>query len=344
MDHLLKHFIRFRKIGLIYFCHGVTKRKSDIFIENLHLDFRTFKNGIELFEKLGFEFISMPELLNLSKQQFKTRRPWIHLTFDDGYENNLSVISPYLKEKKIPWSLFVSTHHIENQERFYTYKIRCAVLNTKREINLGTKDLSLSPQSLRKIRINFADKANAFLKTLGKMETVVFMQKIDSLLDAESWRYYNQLYKADNVLSPKQLIELADNQRVHIGSHNHRHIILNKNVSSKEIYTEMKTSKNWLQQQLKRNITSYCYPNGKATDFSPVTRRICKSLDYKLGFTTIDQAVSATTDPYEIPRISFPVDLNYARRHILNFLIPGLIKKCVRKLFQLSRTLSVSEM
>ena len=294
--------------GFVLSGHGFTNNKTDGYVESLHKDFNQFKKTIEIFEDLGFEFISMTELISLAKNNFRYDKNWIHLTFDDGYKNNYTLVYPYLKEKNIPFSLFISTTHIENNTRFYTYKIRCALLNTRKEVYIPHLNCALAPSASRRTRIRFCKKViETIYKKMNKSEAVDFMEYTDSLLTSPEWEYYNNLYCEDEVLTINQLKELAGDKLVHIGSHNHHHLILNQNVSNDDILYEMQTSKIWLQKNLGMDILTYCYPSGGENNFSPNSKTICQNLGYVLAFTTIKQLVSSNTDRYEIPRLNFPI-------------------------------------
>jgi len=306
MKLLLKSLLRIRKMGLVLFGHGVTNNKTDSYIELLHTDFEKLKETITIFEALGFEFISMAELAALAQNDFKYNKNWIHLTFDDGYKNNYTLLYPYLKEKQIPFSLFVSTHHIEKNERFSTYKIRCAILHTKKEVRLPGLNQTLSPNTTREQRIQFCKSISRIFKTMDRASSQKFMSYVEALLSAEEWQYYNDLYREGELLTLDQLKVLANDSLVHVGSHNHHHLILNKNVSDDDIRYEMQASRDWLQKNLKINLLTYCYPNGSKNDFSLNSKRICQSLGYKLAFTTVRQIISPGVDKYEIPRVAFP--------------------------------------
>lgn len=327
MELLLKSLLKFRKPGLVLFGHGVTRHKNDPFIENLHLDFNEFKATVEWYQRLGFHFISMDTLIKIAKKNFKYRAPWIHLTFDDGYRNNFTLLHPFLQEIKIPWSLFVSTKHIEQNQRFYTYRIRCALMKTRRAVNFPEYQLRLPARAELHRRVEFINKAASVFKTLGKQEAREFMQQIDSLLSPNDWERFNQRHAADEVMSVAELKELASLNSVHVGSHCHDHLVLNDNLSAAEVADEMERSRNWIQSTLKRQNLTFGYPNGKETDLSDLTRRICQQSGYRLAFTTQYQSVRPDTDPFQIPRISFPETLEFARHQLLSFLVPRWMKQ-----------------
>lgn len=330
MQALLSALLRIRKMGLVLFGHGVTNNRIDDYIELLHTDFEKVKETIEIFKGLGFEFISMAELIRLAQNNFKCDKNWVHLTFDDGYRNNYTLLYPYLKAKQIPFSLFISTNHIEKNERLDTYKIRCAILKTKKEINIPRLNQTLSSNASREERIQFCKNVTKIFKAMDKPSSREFVQHIEPLLSPKEWQEYNNLYCEGEMLNIDQLKELANDRLVHIGSHNHNHLILNQNVSDDDIHYEMQQSKNWLKEHLNVDIFTYCYPNGSKNDFTPKSKGICQSLGYELAFTTIRQSVSPDTDRLEIPRIAFPIGGRNITACLIKLALPNVIINLAR--------------
>jgi len=307
MNNKLKFWSKIGRHGLVLFGHGFTCHKTDNFIEHLHQDFNWFQQTITMFETLDFQFISMTDLLNLAENKFAGQQNWLHLTFDDGYQSLYTLVYPYLKAKKIPFSLFVSTHHIETHTRYYTYRIRCAILHTRRDIKLPGFFLPVQNAS-RETRIRFCRQVIAQFKMMNKADALNLIEAIDALLSAAEWADYNHRYSNDEPLTLSQLQALAADGLAHIGAHNHHHLILNQNVAGNDVLDEMQTSKLWLQKNLGVERPTYCYPNGKKTDFSPTTHHVCQQLGYQLAFTLIRGRVSAATNRYEIPRCALPAN------------------------------------
>lgn len=61
-----------------------------------------------------FEFVSMDDMVT-SQKIGKRDRPTVHLTFDDGYADNMVVALPELIRRAIPTTYFVSTRFAEEQ-------------------------------------------------------------------------------------------------------------------------------------------------------------------------------------------------------------------------------------
>jgi len=322
---MLKLLLRTRKVGFVMLGHGVTDSRTDDYIESQHVDFQWFKEVIRQYQELGFEFISATELLRLAQNGFKYNRNWIHLTFDDGYRNTYIHLYPYLKKKNIPFSLFISTNHIQKNERFYVYKICCVLLNVTREICIPGFGRCLPADASREDRIQLCEEVLKILRAFDKAEVINLVEYINGMFSPEEWQHYNDLYGEDELLTVEQVREMAQDNLVQVGSHNHNHVILNANVSEEDLVYEMGTSKAWLEANLNVTVFTYCYPSGSANDFTPLSKEICQRLGYKLAFTTVNQPVSPQTDRYAIPRVGFPVSRSDLERRLMKYLLPEYV-------------------
>jgi peptidoglycan/xylan/chitin deacetylase (PgdA/CDA1 family) len=64
-----------------------------------------------------FQFVSLEETLDAQRDGARDQ-PTVHITFDDGYADNLRVALPELIRRAIPTTYFVSTRFIEDQVPF----------------------------------------------------------------------------------------------------------------------------------------------------------------------------------------------------------------------------------
>ncbi len=75
---------------------------------NIQMDI--FKEHIKIIESLNINFIN-PKNLNLELNKIHSKKS-ILLTIDDGYSSFYNYAWPYLKSKKIPFILFISTQQV----------------------------------------------------------------------------------------------------------------------------------------------------------------------------------------------------------------------------------------
>jgi peptidoglycan/xylan/chitin deacetylase (PgdA/CDA1 family) len=304
-------------IGFVLYGHGVVHKRENDFVESLHMNFSEFDTIITYLQNYGYTFIDMSKMIEISHNGFAYPGHWVHLTFDDGYKNIKDIVLPYLASKGIPFTVFVSTNHIESRERFYTYRLRCALIHTQKSCTIPEVGVTLSHYDSLGKRKELYKKVREVFKNSSKTKMLKIISHTDSLLSQKEWKKYNDLYQADRVLTKEELKELSSHKLVTIGSHNANHIRLNACMTEDNIYHEMITSKKWIYDNLdiKGDLT-YAYPSGTKNDYSELSMDICRITGYKLAFTTIHNYIESTVDLYEIPRFPFPKSLSKLKKII----------------------------
>jgi peptidoglycan/xylan/chitin deacetylase (PgdA/CDA1 family) len=315
---LLSPYFKWNNTGFFLFGHGVSNQipiNSDI--QDLHIELKYFSKMIDLWEKMGFVFLSMEEAMEIVIHHKKPKHPWIHLTFDDGYKNNFTILYPYLKARNIPFTIFLSTKNIINQERFDNYKINCSLFHTK-NIKERNKLLGL-PDTTSSNDINFST-ISAFVKKYKYQtisEKIATLDLIENLLPTKEWDYYNELYNTEDILSHEDIKVMSKDPLVHLGSHGHNHYILST-LSESQINFEQSESRKIISSLINRNPITYCYPNGKINDLPTNIVSFMKNNHYDIGFTTVQKKPSKNNDPYFVPR--FPISYNYIPKLFLKLL------------------------
>ena len=300
----LRRIVKHKRIGLVLFGHGVSENNLEEFVcsRGIHINLKELENSILYCLSLGFEFITMEQLLDLSEHRFESEHAWMHLTFDDGYESNYTLLQHLMHKHQIPWSLFVSTHHAETGNRFFDYVLRCAIFHARVPISLSGFESCLPADAEFSERKRFFDELD--YKKLGRAELFNLVEEVRSHLTNDEWRELDQKYPYEEPISKEHLQSLADDPLVHIGAHCHHHVILNRRTPENVAAEEIVTPKEWLKNELKIEPQAFCYPNGEVSDFSPTTRRLCIEAGYRMAFTTVSNVVDSRTDSFEMPRRS----------------------------------------
>jgi peptidoglycan/xylan/chitin deacetylase (PgdA/CDA1 family) len=76
-------------------------------------DRELFENVIVWFKKNGFRFLTLQEFLSNLHNKRKIKGA-IWLSFDDGYEENMTNVLPVLKQYQVPATFFISTKSVED--------------------------------------------------------------------------------------------------------------------------------------------------------------------------------------------------------------------------------------
>ncbi len=295
-EKIAAQLLRYKRSGFAYFGHGIAEQYTDSYIERLHLLSDQFVAIIEFWKRMGVDFISMKDVHELSKKQFRTDKPWVHFTFDDGYRNNLTTLLPIMEHYQIPFTVFASTGLIEQSKRLPSFIIRAALIHYKADANILSYKLTTGDS--RDKRINIAEALINHYKYLPQAQGELLLHEIVRLLTAEEWAHCNQLYKNDQLLSLDELKLLGKHKLVTIGAHGYNHAILHSEQNEACIQQELTAP----LQYVNKDVISHAYPNGTSKDYSATTMRKAQECDINLSFTTEEAFITKRTNPLIIPR------------------------------------------
>lgn len=293
--------------GLILFYHGVAREICDAEVQYLHMPFDNFRRQIDYLMK-GFQLISAAQLV----ERFAHARPFsgreVHLTFDDGYRNNLTVVAPYLHERAIPFTVFVSTRHVDDGGRFPGYLLKTAFQFSEQATaafpSLGTR-FDLSQGAARRAAERSVRHA---MKSLEQARVREIVRDIQALLPAERWRELDARFDSDGLMSWSEVRELA-RLGATIGSHCHDHAIMHSKQPRAEVEAQLGTSRARIEQETGQECTHLAFPNGSRADISGEALALVKQQGYRLAYTTVAGDLQADINPYLLPRAPAPWDL-----------------------------------
>ena len=273
--------------GIIFAGHGVARGFTSRKVEKVHLPFEDFAAIVALLKRLDYDFLAMDQVVALSRNGFRHRKHWVHLTFDDGYQNNFDVIYPFLKERGIPFSVFVSTHYVETRERFPTF-----MLGLAQELGLPLAETFAGADAARTV----FDKHLHYASFDRHREIEA---QVKSLFpNGDEWAspdWYN-----DAPIELDDLKAMARDPLVHIGSHSHHHIIYHDGQDPSVARENLAESLRLLTSEwgVSGNPT-FCYPNG---DWAPQWAEMVRELGFPLGFPNITGFVDKSVSPMMMPR------------------------------------------
>jgi peptidoglycan/xylan/chitin deacetylase (PgdA/CDA1 family) len=105
-----------RRHPIILCYHGVSDQRLDDDPEWLCVPPARFRRQVELLQEAGAEFVTMSEL---AARTNGTPPPGLAaLTFDDGFQDNLTVVAPILAELGVPGTVYVATGMIGQPNRW----------------------------------------------------------------------------------------------------------------------------------------------------------------------------------------------------------------------------------
>lgn len=219
-------------------------------------------------------------------------RPFVTVTFDDGYASFVDDIVPILAAHKLPATWFVPTALVGTPAMFWFDRVRAAVLCSRRgEIELRGRHWKLNQWHRDYV-------AAAVSRTIKQADPIrqgaLIKSALDQLGEAPSARL-----RSFRVASQDQLRSMAP-KLVTIGSHSHTHPQLSQ-LRADELAGELLVSKNLLEEWTQRPVSHFAFPSG---DYDARVIRAIQEAGYRSAWTTEPRFRSPTEDPYRMPRVS----------------------------------------
>lgn len=276
----LNYLRKRNNLPTILFWHGV--EKDNLLHQSVELESipeSIFVKQLKYLKKY-FEVISLDEFYyRYITSSFKGRE--LVITFDDGYRNNLTCAAPILYELKLPFTVFISTEHIETNERFPASIPRLVLLGGQLD-SIDVPSIKYRRQmSNDEDRLSVAFDLEERIKKFSHDVVKEICFELQSNISRNDYLSLLERFPAGTPMSWNEVEELSGIGAT-IGSHCMDHFICHENQTNEEIYLQLKNSKNIIEDKIKKTCDYFAYPNGGFTDIS---NQYVSELGYKMGFS-----------------------------------------------------------
>jgi peptidoglycan/xylan/chitin deacetylase (PgdA/CDA1 family) len=249
-----------------------------------------------------YHLVSLDELTTALGDSGTLPRNTAVVTIDDGYKDNYIHAYPILRKYDIPATVFLVTGHIGTGDLFWFDKVRYVIWKTEVIIlelgELGTYRLA-SAESRRQA----ANAINARLKKLPVKNRDEFIERLMKLSGVDI-----PLNLGEELILSWDEVREMNRHGIDFSSHTVSHPILSQiplDAAEKEILD----SKRHIEQELDREVTTFCYPNGEPGDFNTGIEEILKRNGFKCALTFAPAGfVSTKSQLYRLPRIPGVID------------------------------------
>ncbi len=230
---------------------------------------KVFERCIRWLKKENCTFISTEQLLQIlsGKAVFPKRGIWI--TFDDGWQSNISEVVPVMVKYNIPITFFICSGPAEGKGVFWFTLVRSFCDNLPEIYRHDLKKLWLTSEATRR-------------KVEKNLWNSISLLPMREAMTIEDVRALSQ-------------ISLAT-----IGSHTDNHA-LTVNCTDAELKEEIRKSRLKLSKWCGKKIRFFSYPNG---DYHLKDNAILQQAGIELAATTKKEFITPTTDRYFVPRFN----------------------------------------
>jgi peptidoglycan/xylan/chitin deacetylase (PgdA/CDA1 family) len=214
-----------------------------------------FSRIVDFFSKRKYAFLSLDDLAK-GLQRGIIKKPFVVFTFDDGYIDNLDIVFPILKDRNIPFAIYVTPSFIDRKAILWRYVLQDAVHN-REVLNFSLSgihyamDLTNSdelPRSIKSIRsLIKSSEPEYFNKRLEQ----IFGKSLDQMQETTD----------KLMLSWDQILQLSSDPLVTIAAHTLNHYPLTQ-LTDAQVDLEIRGSRMVLESKIKRKINHFAYPYG----------------------------------------------------------------------------------
>ncbi|MFN8396094.1 MAG: polysaccharide deacetylase family protein [Bacteroidia bacterium] len=202
-------------------------------------------------------------------------RPWLAMTFDDGFVNNLNFALPIIEKYEAPTTIFVLSAPLQN-EKFVNWADLIDVLVRRKDA-----------KSIKFLGDSYELRLGRFVSTADEARTLVDAIKdagpercaeLDSMM-AMLWqdRQLSRDYEGHfRLMNREELRKCSSSPFIEIGSHSKLHYNLGR-MTDEVAKRDLLESKSELENALQVPIDSIAYPDG---DYTEITKNIAETLGY----------------------------------------------------------------
>jgi len=267
---------RYAGAGTIFLMHKIVCSKTDSLATQLTTT-TIFLDRIIAKLRARADFITLDEVYMrlMSNGSGKKLRPWIAMTFDDGFRDNLTLALPILRKYSVPATIYVPSGAPDRSLDPWPWRLEKAV-REHNELWFDRPDLPRH-QSLR----TWAQKQVAFGKlTVHIHKNIPVNRELTETLLPKAL-ISDEALIAEHFASWDELRELASDPLITIGGHGVSHASL-RDLEDDEAKAEIEDGKARLTAELGVSIAHFAYPYGARSNFG--TREI--ALVTRAGFGT----------------------------------------------------------
>lgn len=286
----------------IFLFHGIINKNSKsntvTNYNNKHLPVNKFQSFLREISKFS-EPVSMDEVFEIIVKKKKLKKKKFAITFDDGFENNLTIASPILKKLNIPYTIYITTEFVNNNSMSWIDYIDYAVDKTKKKI---IKIIELNKTfsiKTREEKIFFLNKIRSFIKLNKTIDPYKFSKKLCKKLEINVFPIYDDIYKK---LNWNQVKKLSRSNLCIIGGHSHSHKILGY-LKNSELKNEINKSCNLLKRNLGFDVKHYSYPEGFKKSYSIKVIKMLQKKKIKCCPTALLGFNNEKSNPFLLKRI-----------------------------------------
>jgi peptidoglycan/xylan/chitin deacetylase (PgdA/CDA1 family) len=310
---------RARGIGVILMLHHVRPWEPRGFAPNRLLEVTPdfLDAALTVAQEEGFEPVSLDEAVARTSAG-EAEAPFVAVTFDDGYRDNVDYALPILKRHGVPWTMFVTTGFATRTASLWWLELEEAIRA------LGRVDVGVGDDQLRLLTDTDAAKAAAYEAIYWRLRKGPEDRLRSAVAELADEAGVDGRALVQNLcLDWDGIRRVANEPGVSIGAHTLTHPMLAK---QNEIFAahEMAESKTIIERVIGRPVRHFAYPVGDRLSAGPREFEMAAAIGYTSAVTTRPGHVFAghASHLMALPRVS--VNGHYQTAEAFRALLSGV--------------------
>jgi len=270
-----------RSRGVIFTLHRVLPEDPPNFAPNAILQVRPdfLDYVIERVRALGADIVTLDEAIERLAAP-RRQRPFVVLTFDDAYRDNLQYALPILRRHEAPFTLYVPTAFADGLGQLWWQSIEDIIAGHDAVTFTDKGEVEYVDTATR------AQKDDAFQRFYWHLRKLPESERRSVLAEfTGKYGYDMDAQCRDLILSWHELRLFAGDPLCTIGAHTVHHYELAK-LPEDEARQEMQSSVDVIQAEFGLRPTHFSYPLGGPLSCGPREFALAKDLGFKTAVTT----------------------------------------------------------
>lgn len=245
-------------------------------INNRHLSTTQFEADLKFLLR-HFQVVTLTDIFTNPVAAGSNQRPKVAITFDDGFENNLSYALPILEKYNCPATIFVLSASIEDPHYVNWADLvdLAYVLPEWENIDLMGKNFVRGANGYQSQDANPILLPD-FIKNQGQDRLLPLEQLAQKVL--KSTEASKKFHLHLKLMDAHQVKQLAQSKVIEIGSHSKYHFNLGR-VEPRLAEDELRKSKTEIEELIQKEVKSIAYPDG---DYSSQVKDLAEQAGYPM--------------------------------------------------------------
>lgn len=271
-----------RGLGAILMFHRVRPAPADAFAPNAGLEItpQFLDRLLGRLSEMGYDLLSLDDALARLRQEEAARRPFVVLTFDDGYRDLVEHALPILERHRAPFTAYIANRFAEGDARLWWIEMEEAFRRLDRvEATVGGERIVRDCRLATEKSAVFEDVYWA-LRGGGEAQLLDVVAALAARAGVDS-----RALTAEACLDWDGVRALARHELATIGAHSVTHARLAK-LDAASARHEMAESRARIAQETGVAPRHFCYPVGDPTSADRREFALARELGFDSAVTT----------------------------------------------------------